>query len=383
MTNPLTWLSRRRYRYEPLIRVEISRSRLLHNLNEFRKLAPHHAVAPVLKSNAYGHGLFEVARILEHETVIPFFVVDSYFEALALRSDGIRKPILIVGYTRPETMESGRLGNVAYTIGSLEALQAIENIEGPIAIHLKIDTGMRRQGILPEEIDRAIELIAENTYIKLTGLISHLSDADNPDPSFTEAQVNVWNRVVHKFSSVFASLKYIHLSATDGHRYSGSINANVSRLGLGLYGLLDGATFNPPLDLGPVMRMSTIVTGVKDLKRDESIGYGATYKAVRDMKVATIPVGYYEGLDRRLSSVGTVGVTAEEIPCRIVGRISMNIASIDVTHVENVRIGTPVVVVSNDPHHENSLVRMAAACGTIPYELAVHVPAHLKRVIVD
>jgi alanine racemase len=152
MINPLTWLSKRRFPYEPLIKVEISKNRLLHNLDQFRKLDKQNMIAPVLKSNAYGHGLIEIARILEEarkqnkelNETIPFFVLDSYFEALALRSKGIKTPLLIIGYNRPEILLNPNLQNISYAITSIETLRQIQKTKKYINIHLKIDTGMHR-----------------------------------------------------------------------------------------------------------------------------------------------------------------------------------------------------------------------------------------------
>ena len=396
MLNPLTWLSRRRFPYEPLINIEISRSALINNLNEFRKLAPHHSIAPVLKSNAYGHGLLEVATILEryrhtlrsarstdgHGT-IPFFVIDSYFEAVALRSAGIKTPLLVIGFSKPETILSSHLNNVAFTIGSIEALQGLEDTEHPIAIHLKIDTGMHRHGIKSEEIHAAIELIAENTNIVLQGVCSHLSDSDNDDPSFTEGQINIWNKAVSHFKNEFPSLKYTHLSATYGHRYTADIDANVSRLGIGLYGLVDGSQFPEKLNLKPVLKMKTIIATTKKIHRDDSVGYSGTFTANSDMTIATIPVGYYEGVDRRLSNRGSVGVGKNDVECNIIGNVSMNITSIDVSHVPDVKQGMEVTVFSNNMSNANSIVSLAKKGGLLTYEIAVHIPAQLRRVVVE
>ena len=423
--NLLTWLSRRRFPYEPLIQLEISRQNLIHNLHEFKKLAPkdHHgnpSIAPVLKSNAYGHGLIEIARALEHEHHIPFFIVDSYFEAIALRAQGFKHPLLVIGYTRPETIRSSNLPDISFTVTSLDTLRTIAHQkiehwpsnEGKLGfrsprlrfrpkmvhIHLKIDTGMRRQGILPEEVDEAINLLkhdgAGKRPIILEGIMSHLCDADDADESFSEKQICIWNKIVERFKHEheFKTLRYIHLSATDGHRLTGDIHANVSRLGIGLYGLSDNPAFSGRLDLRPVLKMKTIITGVKKLKEGETVGYGNTFKATRDMTIATIPVGYFEGLDRRLSSgpnnqsVGYVQVG--NVSCPIVGRVSMNIASIDISDVakiagaRNVKNGDEVIVISDNSADQNSIVNMAKKCGTISYDIAVHIPAHLKRVVV-
>ncbi len=396
MSNPFTWLSRRRFPYEPLITVELSKTRLIHNLQEFKKIAPHHSVAPVLKSNAYGHGLREIAHILENYRrtdpgarnengtgTIPFFVVDSYFEALSLRSDGIHTPLLIIGYTRAETILHSHLERVAFTVTSLEMLQQLENTENKIIVHLKIDTGMRRQGILPEEIQHALDLIADNPLIKLEGICSHLFDSDNADPSHTEGQIHSWNALVQHIRTEFPLIKYIHLSNTDGHRYTTDIDANVSRLGLGLYGMSDDSDFAEKHDLRPVLEMKTSISSIKKIKRDDTVGYSATFKAASDMTIATIPAGYFEGIDRRLSNNGVILVGAERTSCPIAGRVSMNITTIDISRTTDAHIGTPVLVISNTPADENSIRSIAKKCGTISHEIAVHIPLHLKRVVVE
>ena len=405
MRNFLTWLSRRRFPYEPLISVEISKSRLLHNLDEFKKLSPPGGIAPVLKSNAYGHGLIEVAKILEWSgQPIPFFIVDSYFEAIALRAKHIRTPILVIGYTRPETILNARLKNVSFAVTSLETLRALArdipppplpeggqlSISLPFLrpqcksrIHLKIDTGMRRQGILPDEIGQAIDLISGDPELCLEGICSHLSDADNADESFTDAQIHIWNKAVKQFKQAFPRLKYWHLANSDGHRFTSDADANVSRLGIGLYGLSENRAFVKELDLKPVMEMKTVVTDVKKLKAGETVGYGNTFKAVNDMTIATIPAGYYEGIDRRLSNSGTILVGLERIPCPIIGRVSMNITSIDVSKVKDPKIGDVAIIISNDANDQNSFASIAKLCGTITYEGAVKIPAQLKREVID
>jgi alanine racemase len=385
----LTWLGRSRHPYEPLISVLISKSRILNNLNEFRKQSPGSLVAPVLKSNAYGHGLFEVAEILERadrkaksSEAIPFFVVDSYFEAVALRARHFKTPLLVIGYTRPETIIRSNLSRTSFVVASLQTLAELSGSAKPISIQLKFDTGMRRQGLLPEEASDAIRMIQNDSHIYLEGICTHFADADNPDTSFTKGQIATWEKIVRSFKLAFPALKYIHAAATDGSVFADQIRNNVSRLGIGLYGLSNNAKLNERLDLKPALKMKTVITGIKTLKADEQAGYGVTFKAEKDMKIATIPVGYYEGIDRRLSNKGFVQIGDGLTVCPIIGRVSMNITIIDISAAQDVKIGTEVVVISDVASDPNSMHSMAAACGTITYEHAVHIPAHLKRIIV-
>jgi alanine racemase len=241
---------------------------------------------------------------------------------------------------------------------------------------------MRRQGILPEELDEALSLIQNSGSIQVTGICSHLYDADNADLTITETQVKVWNKVVDKMKNAFPLMKHIHLNNTDGHRFRYDTHSTMSRLGGGLYGLADGSSFSPKLDLRPPLEMKTIITGLKKLKTGETVGYNGTFKANKNMDIATIPVGYNEGLDRRLSNKGMVLVGEDRVPCPIVGRVSMNITVIDVTGIPNVKARTPVIVISANSKDVNSMMNMAKQADAHPYEIAVHLPVNLKRVIV-
>jgi len=389
MINPLTWLSKKRFPYEPLIKIEISRNRLLHNLDEFRKLDKKNMIAPVLKSNAYGHGLIEIAKILEDakkqnkelNKTIPFFVLDSYFEALALRSKGIKTPLLIIGYNRPEILLNPNLQNISYAITSLETLQQIQQTKKYINIHLKIDTGMHRQGILIEEIDNALEIINANKNINLEGICSHFSDSDNTDPEFTKQQISNWNNVVSKLETKYPQIKYFHISNTYGHKYLNSIKSNTSRLGIGLYGIAEG--FDIDINLKPVLEMKTIITGIKKIKKGQTVGYSNTFIAQKDMTIATVPIGYFEGLDRRLSNKGYFTINKEGVQSPIIGRVSMNITTIDVSDISNPKIGDEVIVISNNSNNKNSIQGIAKTVETIPYEIVVYIPEHLKRVVVE
>jgi alanine racemase len=245
---------------------------------------------------------------------------------------------------------------------------------------------MHRQGILIHEIDEALNILSQHTSnermihpIVLDGICSHLSDADNVDESATESQIALWNKAVDQCKNIFPSISYIHLAATDGHIFGTDIHDTVSRLGIGLYGITSNKSLNNKLNLRPVLSMKTIITGIKKLAEKEHVGYGNSFVAPHDMKIATIPVGYYEGVDRRFSNKGYVLVGEKRIQCPIIGRVSMNITSIDVSNVPEVTIGDEVLVISDVTKDINSIRGISEMCETIPYEIAVHVPAHLKR----
>jgi alanine racemase len=150
-----------------------------------------------------------------------------------------------------------------------------------------------------------------------------------------------------------------------------------------MYGLVDASDFPEKLNIIPVLTMKTVIASVKKIKRDDRVGYSGTFRADKDMTIAVIPVGYYEGVDRRLSNRGAVQVGPNNVVCPIVGNVSMNMTTIDVSHIVGVKEGEEVTVFSNNPSDPNSIISLAKKCGAIPYELVVHIPAVLRRKVVE
>lgn len=370
---------RSRFSYEPLIEVRISKKRLLDNLKKVRGACGNVSVSPVLKSNAYGHGLSHVASILDQEKC-PFFIVDSYYEALVLRNEGISTPLLVIGYTRPELIARSRLANVSFTITSRtqwEELLCI-GVSSPRTIHVKIDTGMHRQGMTEKDASEVLECIGHEKNVILEGVCSHFADADGEDEQWTRKQIERWENCVREVRSRFPTVQHLHISATAGIHTLPRITCTTVRCGIGLFGVMSEGR---SIQTQPVLELRSRITSLRRIGTGEAVGYNVTWKATRDTLLATIPVGYYEGLDRRLSNVGCVSVRG--MMCPIVGRVSMNIASIDVTDVSGAREGDKVVVISNNAPDQHSIVSMARMCQTIPYEILVHIPSTLRRAVVD
>lgn len=362
----------------PLVKVYISASAILHNLHTYQNEYKGVTCAPVLKSNAYGHGLVPIAKILDAED-LPFLVVDSLYEARILRNNGITTAILIIGFVQPENILRNRLSKISFTITSLEQLQAVaSSVSRPLNVHIKIDTRMHRQGLLPEQVHECISLMQAHAHIKLEGVCSHFADAENKDTSFTDLQRKTWDDVVSIFKKTFPKIPFIHISGTAGAAHPTTAHENMIRLGLGLYGI-NPSPFTD-LALRPALSMQTVVSSVKHIRKGERIGYNGTYRTERNMSIATIPVGYSEGVDRRLSNRGSFKIGS--VFCPIVGRVSMNITSIDVSLVPNVKMEDEVIIISNIADDENSVANLALQAETIPWEILIHIPQHLKRVVV-
>ncbi len=367
-----------RFRYTRLVEVFVYKDHLLYNAEQYQQVAPTCGIAPVLKSNAYGHGLVEVARVFDRPGTA-FLVVDGYYEALILRNEGVRAGILVVGYTAIENIIGSRLHEVAFTILDLpQLLELSDTLTVPRRFHLKIDTGMNRQGLLMAEVEEAFDAIQQNENIILEGLCSHLADADGADESFTAQQIERWNEVAAAGKNAFPNLKFTHLANTAGSFYADRIDANVMRIGLGLYGINP----NPrhPLDLKPALDIRSRVGAVKWIKKGDKVGYNVTFEAERDMPLAIVPTGYNSCVDRRLSNKGFFKV--KDTMCPIVGKISMNITTVDASTVADVKRGDVVTVVSARKEDENSVENMARICGEIPYVILVNISPQLRRVVV-
>lgn len=359
-----------------LITIYINKGAILENLSAYRQTYPELEFAPVLKSNAYGHSLVPVARILDSQR-LPFLIVDSYYEARLLRDNNIQTPILIIGYVEPQIILKSRLAKISFCITSLEQLQQIAGSSRKLNLHLKIDTGMHRQGVLVSQLERVTKILKDNSNLNLKGISSHLADADNIESKSVSKQLKNWSKARDIMQQKFPNITYSHISATAGVLHTDDNIHNLARLGLGLYGI--SLADNTKINLKPALSMQTIISGVKKISKGDTVGYNNTFVAPRDMLIATIPAGYAEGVDRRLSNKGQVEVNG--ILCPIIGRVSMNITTIDVSAVPAVKLGDTVTIISDDNASPISISNIATTCQTIPYEILVHIPAHLRRVI--
>ena len=367
---------------EPLVTVGISRENLLHNLDAYKKRYPGLGIAPVLKSNAYGHDLGLVARLLD-DRGIAFFMVDSLYEARRLRRAGVRSRVVVMGYARPEELLASGLSDTDFGITDLEQLrQVASRARHPLRIHLKLDTGMHRQGILPEDLPEAIALIKANPHVALAGVASHFASADEADETHARVQLSRWNEMRAILEAAFPGIEYEHLSATKGARFAEEAGTNVMRLGIGLYGY-DTSPAKGEL-LKPVLELRSVIASLRTIPAGEAVGYNATHRTAGETTIATIPAGYYEGVDRRLSNKGAAIVQGRA--CPIVGRVSMNMVGVDVSLVPESKIGDEVILISRDLGQPNSIPAIAKLVSTpeygeSEYVIPTHIPPHLKRVL--
>ena len=369
-------LRAQRYRYQRQVQVNVSRSALESNLKVFQRICGNVAVAPVLKSNAYGHGLVHVARILD-TAECPFFVVDGYHEALILRNEGIRTPLLVMGFTPSENVLSSRLHSVAFMVGDLEQLKTLAaHRQSQCRLHLKVDTGLHRHGIAPSEFNDALRLITSASGLELEGICSHFADASGSDTAFTRTQLTGWNRLVKPHLD---RVRYLHIANTAGTTWTQEAVGNVARVGLGLYGYDTHPSRS--LSLKPALSIQSRLRSLRTINPGERVGYGLTWQASEVTTLALVPTGYNASVDHRLSNKGAFRI--EGAVCPIVGRVSMNTTMINIAQALDAKPGHIVEIIASDPEAVNSVSKIASICDTTPHVILSGISPLLRRVIVD
>ena len=368
--------------YISLNKITVSKDALIFNHHSLQKAHPTSGICPVLKSNAYGHGLQQVAPIFDAMNC-PFLIVDSLFEAYELSKLHVKTPILILGYTDPRNFSVKQLPfHVA--VFDLKTAAALNITQRNCQVHLFIDTGMNREGIRVEELPQFLKTFSSFKNLRVTGLCSHFADADNNESQqFTHTQVEQFKKA-HAIVTQYGYYPvYRHISASAGAFAVNDPIFNMIRGGLAHYGISPfntAAKKNSFITLAPALQFSSTLVQIKKIKKGEIIGYNCTFTAKKDMTIGLLPAGYYEGVDRRLSNRGTV--TIQGVACPIVGRVSMNMTTVDISNVPSPRIGEDVIIFSREHSDINSLSNAAVQSETIPYDLLVHLAHTTKREIV-
>ncbi len=363
--------------YIPLNKIEISLFNLKSNYKYLSGIDKNIKIAPVLKSNAYGHGLSLVAKAADGLKA-PFFCVDSLYEAYELLKIGIKTQVLIMGYVNPKSLQTKKLP-FSFAVYDYERINALNQYQPSAKIHIFVDSGMHREGISLKDLPQFLKYIKSKTNLEIEGLMSHLAMSDKPQNPLTKKQVDNFTKARKMLENFDINPKWIHLgnsSALLNNKKYGLNLGNMARVGLAFYGI-DPQGKNKKLK--PVLSLKTHVSQIKTLRKNESVGYDFTFVASKNMKIATIPIGYYDGVDRRLSNKGYVLVNNKY--CKIIGRVSMNITTIDVSRIKNIKVGDEVTVYSSRREDKNSIENYANLCSTIPYDLLVHLASSTKRVI--
>ena len=300
-------------------------------------------------------------------------------EALELRREGVDAPLLVVGWAHPDAHQAMVEAGVELTIPDAASVQAVsaaaQRAGQPARVHLKVDTGMNRQGVRPEDVPQVLaQITATRPHLALEGVFTHFADADGADAATTERQHERFLPVVQAVKDLHPDA-LVHCSNSAAALRFPHMRHDAVRPGIALYGYLPPNC--PPLDVRPAMTVYAVVTHVKTVRRGETVGYGCTWTAPKDTRVATIAAGYADGLHRAQSNRGTVLV--DGVRCPIVGVVSMDQATLDVSAVDGVEVGDAVIIVGGRGAQRLGADEVAAVEGTISYEVLCAVSARVPR----
>ncbi len=363
--------------------IEIDREALRYNISIFRKLiGPKIKLWSVVKSNAYGHGL-PVFPKLADKFGVDGFCVDSLIEGLRLRKEGIKKPILVLGYTLPHRFGEAAAKKITITISNRESLDALRRAKRKPFYHLKIDTGMHRQGFYPNEIPEIAEYLDKN----LSGVYSHFASAknggDSLQSSYTEKQFTEFKRAISLLEKAGFSGLMRHISATAGTLSDKKYRMDAVRIGIGLYGLWPSREmekkFSRKLKLKPVLSWRAIISEIKTAETGGYIGYDLTEKVIKATRYALLPVGYWHGVSRSLSGKGEVLINGKR--ARILGRVSMDMIAADVSDI-NCKPGDIATIIGKSGKDELRAADVAELSGTTHYEFLTRLNPLMEKITV-
>jgi len=369
--------------------LEISRSALARNARELKRLVgrPVKLIA-VVKSNAYGHGLPLVVRAMKGPADI--FAVDQLSEAKMARTAGARQPVLILGYTPgfslKETINSG-FSFTAYNPETIKAAGKLATKTRPAKLHLKIETGTSRQGVLAADLPAILKLIKRQPNVILEGVSTHYANIeDTTDPTYARLQLKRFNEALAAIAAAGLKPELVHTACSAAAILYPEAHFNAVRAGIALYGLWPSPetkasawSFGRAPELRPALAWKTLVAQVKKMPAGTPVSYGLTERLKRDTLLAVLPIGYWDGFDRGLSSVGEVLIRGRR--CRVIGRVCMNMCVVDANAAPGIRPGEVATVIGRQGGDEVSAEEVAAKISTINYEVVTRINPLMPRLL--
>ncbi|GAK41046.1 alanine racemase [Paenibacillus urinalis] len=378
--------------YRPT-QAEINLDHLRHNVDCFRKALPEGVLfSACVKANAYGHGAVEIAKELERLDV-DYLNVAFLDEALELRQAGVRSPILVLGYTPPEGIEVAYKHQITVTVFSEEVLQSIEALE-PFAmddhqdislkVHLKIDSGMGRLGVITaKDAEHYAQRLKRLSYVMLEGVYTHFAKADEEDKAYTLIQYQRFMDVVSALRNQGYSIPIIHTGNSAAAIDTPTLSLDMVRVGISLYGLYPSAEVDhDAVHLLPVLTLTTKIVYVKEVPEHWGISYGTRYYSSKDEKIGTLPIGYADGFSRMLGGKVEVLVRGRRVP--VVGTICMDQCMVSLQSLneeqEDIKAGEEVVIIGQQMGSTISADELASKLGTINYEVICMLANRIPRV---
>jgi len=366
------------------LQAEISVSAIQHNLKLIRdRLSEGVKLCPIVKADAYGHGIRQVLGVLGMAADVLGVAICS--EAVQLRTLGWQRPVLM--FTTAGASNVGDLAlliahDVTLTVAALEELdllrEAAERAGRPGEIHVKIDTGMTRGGVLPGGAPALVAAAREAPFVRLSGLYTHFACAEDADKSATRRQLDLFLKSVETCGGREGLI--LHAANSAAAIDLPETQLDMVRPGMALYGYLPSETLQHRLALRPSLRLTAPVVLIKDVSAGAATGYGMTYRFKQPARVALVPVGYADGYCRAFSDAASMRLRGIDCPVR--GRVSMDQTVIEITGVPEARVGDRVEVISPDPDAPHSVRNLARLAGTIAYEVVTQLGSRITRVAV-
>ncbi len=373
--------------------AEVNLDRVEHNFKVIKQqISKDTKLCCVIKADAYGHGAVELGQLYE-KLGADFFAVSNLEEALELRLNGVTLPILILGYTPASYAKELSDNNISQAVFSVEYAHELSesavNLGVKVKIHLKIDTGMSRIGIMCQDIDRddavsqALEILGLDG-LNAEGIFTHFAVSDEKDEGrdYTDQQIKCFKYLIGslKENGVDTDSIICHCSNSAAIMDYPDAHIDMVRAGIILYGLAPSGKLKGQIDLRPAMEIKSVVAHIKEIEPGTTVSYGRTFTADRKLKIATVPIGYADGYIRNLANDAYMIVGGKK--AKVVGRICMDQCMIDVTGIDNIKVGDVVTVIGKTGDVEISTDDVASWTGTINYEVVCLVGKRVPRVYI-
>lgn len=373
-----------------LVWVELDRAAPEHNLRQLRAgAAPGVIACAVIKSNAYGHGAAEIASLLPSAE---WFGVNSLQEGLQLRARGVTRPILLLGHVALDELAAAVEADLQLTIynrETLEKLDALSSLPRPARVHVKVDTGTSRQGVLPRDLEGFLGRVKSCRNVSLQGISTHYANIeDTLNHEYAEMQISRFASALEVVDRTVGRPPFIHTACTAAALLFNSTHFTMLRSGIGLYGLWPSReTFlavrqrgGAVPDFRPVLTWKTRIVQIKTIPEGTFVGYGCSYRTTRQTVLGVLPVGYADGYDRALGNRAHVLVRGRRAP--VIGRICMNLCMVDLTDVPGAGLEEEVVLMGRSGEEQISAETMGEWSGTINYEVVTRISPLLPRKVV-
>jgi len=362
----------------------VDRAAIKSNYFELKKsIAKDVEMLAVVKANAYGHGAVEAAKTLEHAGC-NFFGVAMCEEGVELREAGVKSAVIILGGIYPNQIRDVIEYDLTPVIFDIETARRIDSLAGKtgkrIKVHIKIDTGMGRLGLLSYQVVPFFKTMKGLANLEVDGILSHFAEADEEDKEFSTEQLNLFMRIIKAVHDIGFNPRLTHIANSAAIVKHADSHFNLVRPGIMLYGAYPAGHMIEKIDLKPALRLVTQIVHIKQAPKGFSVSYGRKYITKKDSIVAAIPIGYGDGYPRSLSNKGEVLIRGQR--AKVAGAICMDITMLDVTHIKGVEQGDEAVLIGKQGDDKITVDELAEKAGTISYEILCGISSRVPRIYI-